>query len=79
MTEYQLFSLVNNKLSSGLFNGRQLLLPEIKQFDFIVKYKDQVGEWDTTFLEERLKQIKLVQFISKLNFEQLKSKENLLY
>lgn len=78
-TEYQFFSLIQNRLSAGSFNGRQLLLPEIKQFDYIVKFEDQIGEWNSVFIEERLKSIKLVQFTSQLNFEDLKSKENLLY
>ena len=78
-TDFLFFELLQNKLvvSGGARN--QLLMPELKQFDYLLKFKDQTDEITSGNINEIIKQIPIVEYAMRLNFENLKSKENLLY
>lgn len=78
-TEYLLFELLQNRLVSGGALKSQLLMPELKQFDFLLKFKDQTGELTSENVNTIIKQISIIEYGMRLNFDHLKSKENLLY
>ncbi len=77
--DFLLFELLQNRLvvNGGVRN--QLLIPELKQFDYLLKFKDQTGEWTSENVNAIIKQIHIVEYAMRLNFDNLKSKENLLY
>ncbi|MEP1094202.1 MAG: IPExxxVDY family protein [Cyclobacteriaceae bacterium] len=78
-TEFVEIELLQNKLISNGGNKPQFLLPELKQFDYLIKLKDATGELSIANVCAKIKEIPLVEYVSKLNFDELKSRENLLY
>ncbi|MEO9869698.1 IPExxxVDY family protein [Ekhidna sp.] len=78
-TEFQTIELLQNKLVGGGNVKNQLLLPELKQFDYLMKFKDQTGELTTGNVNVIFKEISIIEYAIRLNFDTLKSKENLLY
>lgn len=78
-TEFVEMSLLQNKLLSSGGNKPQFLLSELKQFDFLLKLRDSTGELAIENVCADIRTIPLVEYVAKLNFEELKSKENLLY
>ncbi len=78
-TEFIEMELLQNKLISGGGNKPQFLLPELKQFDFLLKLKDATGELSISDVCTKIREIPLIEYVAKLNFDELKSKENLLY
>ena len=78
-TEHVHLALLQNKLV-GIGNAaKSLLLPELKQFDYIIKLRDETGEWTSENVNAIIKDIAIIEYALKLNFDHLKSKENLLY
>ena len=78
-TEFVTIELLQNKLvGSGRLNSK-LLLPELKQFDFILKFRDQTDEFTFENVNAIIKDISIIEYAMRLKFESLKSKENLLY
>ena len=78
-TEYLSFELLQNKLISSGSLRAALLMPELKQFDYLLKFQDQTGELQVENVSAIIKEINIVEYAMKLNFDSLKSKENLLY
>ena len=78
-TDFLEVELVENKLVAGLYKGEKWLIPEIKQFDYFIKFRDSTKEWEITDIIELIWSIELVQYVSELNFEELKSKDNFYY
>ncbi|MEQ8903944.1 IPExxxVDY family protein [Ekhidna sp.] len=78
-TEYVLFELLQNKLVGSGSIKSQLLMPELKQFDYLLKFKDQTHELTSENVSVRIKEIPIIEYAMRLNFDTLKSKENLLY
>ena len=77
-TEFIEIVLLQNKLVAG--GGKpQFLLPELKQFDYLLKFKDSTGELTMTKICAQIRGIPLIEYVSKLNLQELKSRENLLY
>ena len=92
-TEYSSFMLLKNKSCSNfpvlplLGGDREIevknpwLLPEVKQYDYIIRLKgifqEYLGSGDTIL--NAIRTLSIVQYISKLNVESLKSKENLIF
>lgn len=77
-SEFVQIELLKNRLvSGGAMN--QLLLPELKQFDFFVKFKDETGDMNSENVSVSIRDIPIIEYTMKLNFDKLKSKENLLY
>ena len=78
-TDFLLFELLQNKLVVGSGARNQLLMPELKQFDYLLKFRDQTSELTSENVNAIIKQIPIVEYAMRLNFDNLKSKENLLY
>ena len=71
--------LLQNKLSAkGGFQSKYLI-PELSQFDFLLKFKDEAEEMTSENVNVKIKEIPIIEYALRLNFDQLKSKENLLY
>ena len=78
-TEFVQIELLQNKLVSSGNLKNQLLLPELKQFDFFIKLKDETGSFTSENVSVSIRDIAIIEYSMKLNFDSLKSKENLLY
>lgn len=78
-TEFVTIELLQNKLISSGGMKNQLLLPELKQFDYLIKIKDATDELTPENVNVIIKEIPVIEYSLRLNFDSLKSKENLLY
>ena len=78
-TDYLFFELLQNKLIGSGNLKNQLLMPELKQFDYLLKFKDETDEITSESVNTIIKDIPIIEYAMRLNFETLKSKENLLY
>lgn len=78
-TEFVELELLQNKLMSGGGSNPQFLMPELKQFDYLLKLKDATGELTITNVCNKLREVPLIEYVAKLDFNELKSRENLLY
>lgn len=78
-TDYLVIELLQNKLVGSGNLSKQLLMPELKQFDYLLKFNDETDELTSENVNAIIKEIPIIEYAVKLNFETLKSKENLLY
>ena len=78
-TEYLSIELLQNRLVGGRSGQNQLLMPELKQFDYLLKFKDDTDELTSENVNAIIKEIMIIEYAVRLNFDHLKSKENLLY
>ena len=78
-TNFILIELLQNKLVGGVNVKRRLLMPELKQFDFLLKFKDQTDELTSENVGAIIKDIPVIEYSMRLNSSALKSKENLFY
>ncbi len=78
-TEHMSFELLQNKLMASANPKFKYLIPELSQFDYLIKLKDMSGELTSENVTVILKEIPIVEYVMRLTFDHLKSKENLLY
>jgi len=57
----------------------QLLIPELKNFDYLLLIKGAIDFFEEETLKENIKTIPIVQIIFEVETEKLKSKHNLVY
>lgn len=67
------YTLIGNRDES------QLLIPELKNFDYLLLIKGAVDFFEEETLKEHIKTIPTVQIIFEVETEKLKSKHNLVY
>jgi len=73
------FELLQNKLLATASQKTKFLIPELNQFDYLIKFKDDTDEVTSENVSVRIKEIPIIEYAVRLNFDTLKSKENLLY
>ncbi|MEO9484138.1 MAG: IPExxxVDY family protein [Ekhidna sp.] len=78
-TDFVSIELLQNKLVGSGNIKTKLLMPELKQFDFLLKFRDRTDELTFENVSVRIKSISVVEYAMRLKFDSLKSKENLLY
>ncbi len=76
-TEHTTFRLLKNKSVQEESNA--FLIPELNGFDFLVMIQGVGDFFDGIDVEQALKEIPVIQYISKVTIHQLKSKENLIF
>ena len=69
--KWQVFMMSNKHLG-------EFLIPEVKQADYFLIIRGEVSDSRESELFAKLKGIQVIQLIVKLNFDQLKSKANLM-
>lgn len=81
MDEAEYFSvhLLKNKLVTGNAGPQQLLLPELQQFDYLLKLKNLAEETWIDRVLDQLKNVPVVEYAVKIDINKLKLKENLLF
>jgi len=78
-SEYSTVRLLKNRLYSELGESAGYLLPELKNFDYLLKIEGD-SIWEIADgLPEKLKSLPCVQYFEKLKIDTLKSKDNLLF
>lgn len=77
--EYLQIELLQNRLVGSGESKIQYLMPELKQFDYLLKMKDETDELTIEEFAARIRDIPIVEYVMRLNFDTLKSRENLLY
>lgn len=78
-TDYLFFELLQNRLLGSGNLKNQLLMPELKQFDYLLKFRDQTDEITSENVSAIIKDIPIIEYAMRLKFDVLKSKENLLH
>lgn len=78
-TENSVFRLLRNRSFDQGAGSQSFLVPELKDFDYMVLIS---GFEDTFSIEEvthQLKALPEIEFLQRINISQLKSKENLIF
>lgn len=75
-TENSLLRLIKNKSHEG---GAIFLLPEAKQIDYLLQIYNHSGAFDCKNIFSTLAKNSEIQFITRIELEKLKSKENLIF
>ncbi|MDN5202604.1 IPExxxVDY family protein [Fulvivirgaceae bacterium BMA10] len=77
--EPSIFRLLKNK-SLGISNTSNLyLLPEIKQFDYLILIQGFEQSFDIREVVDKLNNVGIIQYTVSIELEKLKSKENLIF
>ena len=77
--EFQTVRLIRNRAedTDGAYNA--YLLPELKNFDYLLLLENETNSFDENAFISEIKQIPFVQFITRINAQTLKSKDNLIF
>lgn len=78
-TEHSIFRLIRNKSYGRNNEGQSYLLPELKDFDYLIIFKGFEDTYNTSEIIDKLKLIKEIQYLQKIEINALKSKENLIF
>ena len=76
--EYSTFRLLKNKSLSGAGKSG-FLLPELAHFDYLIMINDDGGFFEPDATLAALKNIPVVEYLSSINIDKLKDKENLIF
>ncbi|MCS6824257.1 MAG: IPExxxVDY family protein [Cytophagaceae bacterium] len=79
-TEYQCYRLIKNKAVEYENIDKPYLIPELKEYDFILHIHTEGSKPDCESIVQALKQIQGIELVRYIqNKEQLKSKDNLIF
>jgi hypothetical protein len=78
-TEYTTFRLLKNKSFEVSRNSKTFLIPELKDYDFLIKISGESIAFSGETISEKLKELPMVEYIKKVDIINLKSKENLIF
>jgi hypothetical protein len=78
-TEYTTFRLLRNKSYEFTKIDKPYLLPELKEYDYIIKISGEHTSLSAKNTLERLKNLTVVEYIKQIDINTLKSKENLIF
>jgi hypothetical protein len=77
-TEYAGLRLLRNR-SYDSHEAKPFLLPEFKDYDYLIKSEGEKDIFNMKEIAEKLNQLSLIQYIKKIEIHTLKSKENLIF
>lgn len=78
-TDFSSVYLLKNKLVSSNTFSNHFLIPELQQFDYLLKLSNQTEENWADHLLLRLKEVPIIDYALKINIGKLKAKDNLLF
>lgn len=78
-TEFFTYRLIKNKVFASENRNKPFLLPELKQFDYILQIEGDNCLDLQDFIFNSIKESKVVQHVELINADNLKSKNNLLF
>ena len=77
--DYSLVHLLRNKLVSSNNGPVNFLVPELSQFDYLLKLRNTVDENWSDLVFQKIKDIDIADYITRIEVEKIKQKENLLF
>jgi hypothetical protein len=77
--EFTSIHLLRNKLLKKNAKGIQYLLPELQQFDYLLKIKNSIEEDWSRLVLAKLKECSAVVYCAELDINKIKAKENLMF
>ena len=78
-TEHQTLRMLKNKPVEGQASGFQYLVPELKQFDYLLLLEGEGDSLEESQLLAILNNLSVIQYFTKLDADKLKSKDNLIF
>lgn len=78
-TDFIKVHLLRNKLVSKGTQTNHWLLPELRQFDYLLKVENRLEEPTTADIINSVKKLEVIDYLLKLDINKIKFKENLLY
>ena len=78
-TEHSTIRLLGNRSLEESSSSKQYLIPELKQFDYLILTDGSENSPDAYYIRDQLRNLKGIQLVSVIEIEQLKSKENLIF
>lgn len=78
-TENSLLRLLKNKSQLISDSAFSFLLPELKNFDYFIKIEDEANTFNRPLLISRIKNLPIIQYVTTIDADKLKSKENLIF
>lgn len=78
-TEYTTFRLLKNKSYDFVKIPKPYLLPELKEYDYIIKISGESTSLNAFNTMDKIKDLPVVEYIKEVDVPNLKSKENLIF
>ncbi|MCZ6900568.1 MAG: IPExxxVDY family protein [Bacteroidetes bacterium] len=78
-TENSSLRILKNKAEDGDELKKSYLLPELKNFDYFLMLEGSGDTFNISELEGKLKNLEIIQYLTKIDVSKLKSKENLVF
>ena len=78
-TEHQTVRLILNKSENINEQYGPFLIPELKNFDYLLVLENESNTFDENAFINNTKQIPFVQFAIKVDLQTLKSRDNLIF
>jgi len=78
-TENSSLRILKNKVEDGDELKKSYLLPELKNFDYFLMLEGSGDTFNISELEGKLKNLEIIQYLTKIDVSKLKSKENLVF
>jgi hypothetical protein len=71
--------LKNKSFAAGDDINSLYLVPELKNMDYLILINDEAGAMDVQEIIENISRLDIVEFVTRIDTEKLKSKENLIF
>jgi hypothetical protein len=78
-TENSCLKLIKNRAVESSKMGNYFLLPELKELDYLVYLQGEEDFFSSANVFSNLRSLSIIQFITKVEVETLKSKDNLIF
>ena len=78
-TEYSDIRLIKNKSIEFSNIAKPYLIPELKEYDFFIHILNEGTVFETEGMLELLQSCSTIQYVRKIDVEELKSKDNLIF
>jgi len=78
-TEFSIFRLLKNKSCEHYNTTKPYLLPELKNYDYIIQLSGEIPMFPLDGVQDILKQIPSVEYVKRIDINGIKSKENLIF
>jgi len=78
-TEYATFRLLKNKSNELNRTSKNYLIPELKDYDYLIKISGESISLNASGILDKLKGLPLIEYIKQIDVQNLKSKENLIF
>lgn len=78
-TDYTVMRLIRNRAHEFTNISKPFLIPELKEYDYLLQITGEVRPWEATELENKVKSLSGIEWAQIMEVNSLKSKDNLLF